>query len=97
VAKDTGERAASSTARRKLKVSTQTDWRVLALSVAGVFFILLGLIAFSLPNDQEGDLLLPLSTAHAVHLMDFAGLFTAGMGVMLTWLGGRVWKRQLRS
>jgi len=72
------------------------DWRVVALSVAGICFIALGLVIFALPADQEGDILLHLGPEHAFRTMDLAATFTTGLGVALTWLGGMLWQRQIK-
>jgi drug/metabolite transporter (DMT)-like permease len=77
--------------------TTMRDWRVLALSVAGIFFIMLGLVILALPSDQEGDILWQLDPEHAVRWMDMAGAFLTGLGVMLTWVGGLLWQRQMRA
>lgn len=74
-----------------------SDWRVVALSVAGILFILLGLIAFALPAPQEGELLLRLDSNHSVNLMDAAGLFAVGLGIVLAWLGGMLWQKGLKT
>ncbi len=68
---------------------------VVALSAAGVVFILLGMLALALPTAQEGLHIYQLDSAHAFYLMDLAGVFTLALGVMLTWLGGQFWSRQL--
>ena len=68
---------------------------VLALSAAGVLFILLGLFALALPTAHEGMRIWQLDSAHSFYLMDVAGMFTLGLGVILTWLGGKFWTRHL--
>jgi hypothetical protein len=68
----------------------------MALSGAGVIFILLGLLTLALPTAQEGAQLWQLDSGHAIYLMDLAGLFALGMGVVLTWLGGKLWSYQFR-
>lgn len=68
---------------------------VIALSAAGVLFILLGLVALALPTPQEGAHIWQLDSAHSFYLMDVAGIFTISLGVILTWLGGKFWSRQL--
>jgi len=69
---------------------------VIALSAAGVLFILLGLLALALPTPQEGAHIWQLDNAHSFYLMDVAGMFTLGLGVLLSWLGGKFWSWQLR-
>jgi hypothetical protein len=78
-------------------IATMRDWRVLALSVAGIFFIMMGLVILALPSDQEGAILWQLSPEHAVRWMDVAGVFLAGLGVMLTWVGALLWQRQMQA
>jgi len=68
---------------------------VIAMSAAGVLFILLGLTGLALPQAQEGVRLWQVDTEHAVHLMDLAGTFALGVGLALTWLGGKYWNRQV--
>ena len=68
---------------------------VIAMSAAGVLFILLGLSGLALPQSQEGVRLWQLDSEHAVHLMDLAGTFALGIGLILTWLGGKYWNRQV--
>ncbi len=70
---------------------------VVALSAAGVIFILLGLLALALPTAQEGIHVLQLDSQHAIYLMDVAGSFAVGLGLVLTWLGGKLWNRQLMA
>ncbi len=76
---------------------TGKDWRILALSAAGIFFIALGLVIFALPADQEGDILWQIGPKHALRLMDLAATFATGLGVALTWLGGMLWQRQIKA
>jgi hypothetical protein len=73
--------------------TTGKDWRVLALSAAGIFFIALGLVIFALPDDQEGAILWQLGPEHAFRVMDLAAAFTTALGVALTWLSGMLWQR----
>ncbi|MCJ7548274.1 MAG: hypothetical protein MUQ30_01155 [Anaerolineae bacterium] len=73
------------------------NWLVVALSAAGVIFILLGLLALALPTSQEGIHVWQLDSQHAIYLMDVAGSFAIGLGVVLTWLGGKLWNRQLMA
>jgi cytochrome c biogenesis protein CcdA len=75
----------------------QHNWSVIAISGAGVAFILLGLLALALPPAQEGIRLWQLDHQHAVYQMDVAGSFALGLGMALTWLGGKLWNRQLLS
>ncbi|HNT77329.1 MAG TPA: hypothetical protein PKH77_20130 [Anaerolineae bacterium] len=69
---------------------------VVTLSAAGVLFILLGLAALALPATQEGVIILQLDGAHTLNSMDIVGMFAVGLGVVLTWLSGKCWTRQLR-
>ena len=73
------------------------NWLVVALSAAGVIFIILGLLALALPTSQEGIHVLQLDSQHAIYLMDVAGSFAVGLGLVLTWLGGKLWNRQLMA
>ncbi len=68
---------------------------VIALSAAGVGFILLGLFVLALPTPHEGTFVWQFDRGHALYLMDVAGIFIAGVGVALTWLSGKLWSRQL--
>jgi hypothetical protein len=70
---------------------------VVALSGAGVVFILLGLMALALPTAHEGAYIWQLNGQHTFYLMDIAGSFAIGFGVILTWLGSRLWKHQMES
>ena len=70
---------------------------VVALSAAGIVFILLGFLALALPESQEGFLVWQIDPAHAIHSMDLAGSFALGLGLVLTWLGGKLWNRQLMA
>lgn len=70
---------------------------MLALSGAGTIFILLGLILLALPSTYEGVVIWRLRAEHTLRLMDLAGMFSAGIGVALTWLGGMLWQRQMES
>lgn len=87
---------AGSAASGKLTALPQQEWAVIALNGAGVLFILLGLLALALPAAQEGAQLWQISHQHALYLMDVAGGFAVGMGLMLTWLGGQFWKQQFQ-
>lgn len=73
------------------------NWLVMALSATGVFFIVLGLLALALPTAQEGVQLWQLDQEHAVYTMDVAGTFVLGLGLVLTWLGGRLWNHHLMA
>jgi len=77
--------------------SPSHNWLVVALSAAGVIFILLGLLALALPTSQEGMHVWQLDSRHAIYLMDVAGSFAIGLGLVLTWLGGKLWNRQLTA
>ena len=77
-------------------LTTRSNGVVISLSAAGVLFILLGLVALALPAPQEGIRILQLDGAHTLYSMDIAGMFTIGLGVVLTWLSGKFWTRQLR-
>lgn len=70
---------------------------VVALSAAGILFIILGLLALALPTSQEGMHVWQLDPQHAVYLMDVAGSFAIGLGLILTWLGGKLWNRHLMA
>lgn len=71
-------------------------WLVMALSAAGVIFILLGLMALALPTTYEGFDVWQMDSGHALHLMDAIGAFALGLGVVLNWLGGTLWKHLMR-
>ncbi|MGC9523844.1 MAG: hypothetical protein ACP5HG_18490 [Anaerolineae bacterium] len=71
------------------------NWPVVALSAAGLFFIFLGLLSLALPTSLEGDLLWELNGRHALNLMDAAGAFALALGLALTWIGSKLWNRQL--
>ncbi len=90
-------RPAGTAAFPRLTRHTDKDWYVLALSGAGSCFILLGLIALALPSAYEGPLLYRLGPEHAIRLMDVAGMFGTGIGVMVSWLSGMLWQRQMKS
>ncbi len=70
---------------------------VIALSLAGILFILTGLVALAVPTIYEGAILWRLDGEHTLSLMDIIGLFTTAMGVILTWLGGVLWTRIVRD
>ncbi len=70
---------------------------VITLSLAGILFILTGLIALAIPTAYEGAVLWRLDGEHTLSLMDVIGLFTVAMGVSLTWLGGILWTRLVRD
>lgn len=89
--------SAGSAPRRGLKTRFQGEWAIPALGCAGVCFILLGLITFALPPSYEGELLMLLTPNHSLHLMDVAGGFAVGLGILLTWLGGMLWQRQMQD
>jgi len=80
----------------RLNAYTGKDWRILALSGAGSIFIILGLMTLALPSTYEGMLVLGLGPEHALRMMDIAGMFSAGIGVILTWLSGMLWQRQMQ-
>jgi len=77
--------------------ASRHNWLVVAISAAGVIFILLGLLTLALPTSQEGMHVWQIDSQHAIHLMDIAGVFAVGLGLVLTWLGGKLWNRQLTS
>lgn len=72
------------------------NWPVIALSGAGVVFMLLGLLALAMPTAQEGMHIVELDQEHALYFLDIAGGFVILFGLLLTWLGGQLWSRQLR-
>jgi hypothetical protein len=72
------------------------NWLVIAVNAAGVLFIVLGLLALALPTPYEGPQLWELDAQHAISLMDAAGSFVLALGMLLTWLGSRIWHRSLR-
>jgi hypothetical protein len=73
------------------------NWTVVVLSAAGVIFILLGLLGLAIPTSQEGMHVWQLDSRHDVYLMDVAGSFAIGLGLVLTWLGGKLWNRRLMA
>ena len=75
---------------------TRRNWLVMVLSAAGVIFILLGLMALALPTSYEGFYLWELDSDHSFRLMDAVGALALGLGVVLNWLGGTLWKHLLR-
>jgi hypothetical protein len=77
--------------------TSRFNWLVIALSGAGVIFILLGLLALSLPTAQEGIRIVQLDSEHALYLLDIAGGSVILLGLLLTWLGGQLWSRQLHA
>ncbi len=91
-----GGRFTGAASGRELEILPEYNWSVLGLSGAGVFFILLGLTALALPTAHEGVHLWQLDSGHAFYLMDVAGSFALGFGIVLTWLGGQLWKRHVR-
>ncbi len=72
------------------------NWLVIALSGAGVLFILLGLMALALPDTYEGIYVWQLNSEHTFYLMDIVGVLVLLLGVILNWLGGAFWKSQMR-
>ena len=72
------------------------NWLVIALSGVGVLLILLGLMALALPESYEGFYVWQLNSEHTFHLMDVVGVFALALGVILNWLGGALWKSQMR-
>lgn len=70
---------------------------VVALSAAGLIFILLGFLALALPPSQEGVHVWQIDALHAIYLMDVAGVFALGMGLALAWLSGKLWNHHLMS
>ena len=72
------------------------NWLVIALSGAGVLFILLGLLALALPDTYEGAFVWQLNSEHTFYLMDIVGMVGLALGVILNWLGGAFWKSQMR-
>ena len=77
--------------------TSRFNWLVIGLSGAGVVFILLGMLALALPSAQEGIRIIQLDSEHALYLLDIAGGFALLFGLVLTWLGGQLWRRQLRA
>jgi hypothetical protein len=71
-------------------------WMVIALSGVGVLFILLGLMALALPDTYEGIYVWQLNSEYTFRLMDVVGVFVLALGVLLNWLGGVLWKSQMR-
>ncbi len=72
------------------------NWLVMALSAAGVIFILLGLMALALPTTYEGFYIWQMDSEHTFRLMDAVGAFALGLGVILNWLGATLWKHLMR-
>ena len=95
MAGNSGRRAASSSSHGGVADLADQDWGIIGLSVAGIFFILLGLVSLALPDGQEGVMLWQLDPDHALRLMDSVGVFAMVLGVSLTWLGGMFWRRQM--
>ena len=77
--------------------ASRFNWLVIALSGAGIIFMLLGLVALALPTAQEGIRIVQIDREHALYLLDIAGGFVILFGLLLTWLGGKFWSRQLRA
>ena len=77
-------------------VEARRNWLVIALSAAGVVFILFGLMALAVPTSYEGFYLWELDHEHAFRLLDVVGALALGVGVVLNWLGGTLWKHLLR-
>ena len=77
--------------------TSRYNWLVIALSGAGVGFILLGFLALAIPTAQEGIRIVQLDQEHALYLLDVAGGFVIMFGVLLTWIGGKFWSHQLRA
>ena len=77
-------------------IAGKQHWLVIALSGAGVLFILLGLMALALPDTYEGAYVWQLNSEHTFYLMDVVGVFVLALGVILNWLGGALWKSQMR-
>ncbi len=92
-----GRGFAGPAAGRELRSPTSYNWPVMALSGAGVAFIFLGLLTLALPPALEGARIWQLDSDHAVYLMDLAGAFAIGMGVVLTWLSGKLWNYQFQT
>ena len=97
MAGNSGGRAGSSSSHGGVATLGNLDWGIISLSVAGIFFILLGLVALALPDGQEGMIVWQLNPEHALCLMDSAGVFATTLGVSLTWLGGMFWRRQMAA
>lgn len=72
-------------------------WLVTALNAIGLIFMLLGLAALALPTAHEGIQVWQVDNRHAVYAMDVAGGFALALGLILTWLGSRVWHRMVLS
>jgi hypothetical protein len=77
-------------------LGVKQNWLVIMLSGAGVLFILMGLMALAVPTTYEGMYIWQLDSDHTFRLMDAVGAFALAIGVVLTWLGGVLWKYQMR-
>lgn len=58
---------------------------------------MLGLVALALPPAQEGELLWEITPEHSLRMMDAIGGGAAGLGVLLTWLGGLLWHKRMET
>jgi hypothetical protein len=94
---DGGGCFAGASSGRRLMDMAKRNGLVVALSAAGVSFILLGILALALPTSREGIFIVQLDSSHALYLMDVAGIINLGIGVVLTWLGGKLWSRHLHG
>ncbi|MEA3308445.1 MAG: hypothetical protein U9Q70_02900 [Chloroflexota bacterium] len=97
MAENSGGRAAGSSPHGGVITLVNLDWGIISLSLAGIFFILLGLVVLALPDGQEGIIIWQLDPDHALRLMDAVGVFATTLGVSLAWLGGMFWRRQLQE
>jgi hypothetical protein len=53
-------------------------------------------MALALPDNYEGAYVWQLNSEHTFYLMDVVGVFVLAVGVILNWLGGALWKSQMR-
>ncbi len=81
--------------KEAVSIAPSKSWPVQVLSWVGVLLILSGMLGLALPTAQEGACLWVWDNGHALHAMDVAGMLIIGVGVVLTWLGGELWRRQV--
>lgn len=72
-----------------------TDWRVLLLSAAAFFTLLVGLLLLALPDPYEGPVLYALDAAHSVRALDVWGLALVVSGGVMAWGAGLLWRRRM--
>jgi drug/metabolite transporter (DMT)-like permease len=71
------------------------QWRVILLAALAVLLLLGGLVALTLPDLYEGNVLYRLDEQHTVRTLDVLGVALLALGCVAAWGAGVMWQRRM--